>query len=224
MSAYEKELFSNTDVTSNLEIPQSALYLPDAVEDNEIMLAWDHGKIWRFKAPLRRDGTGRRYMSCQWRQFAKDNSLMDRDVVKFYRSTSIVNLYVVSFERCVRGSWTASLISCICASNPPMSAYEKELFSKTDVTGNLEIPRSASALYLPDVAEDNDIMLVWDHGKIWRFKAPLRRDGTGRRYMSCQWRQFAKDNSLMDRDVVKFYAVPFERALRALPLFPGAPL
>ncbi|XP_028100808.1 uncharacterized protein LOC114300140 [Camellia sinensis] len=103
MSAYEKELFSNTDVTSNLEIPQSALYLPDAVEDNEIMLAWDHGKIWRFKAPLRRDGTGRRYMSCQWRQFAKDNSLMDRDVVKFYRSTSIVNLYVVSFERTLRG-------------------------------------------------------------------------------------------------------------------------
>ncbi|GMP69022.1 hypothetical protein CsSME_00028423 [Camellia sinensis var. sinensis] len=66
-----------------------------------------------------------------------------------------------------------------------------------------------------------------------KFKAPVRRDSTGRRYMSCQWRQFAKDNSLMDRDVLKFYrstaianfyVVTFERALRALPLFPGAPL
>ncbi|KAI8006888.1 Dolichyl-diphosphooligosaccharide--protein glycosyltransferase subunit 1B [Camellia lanceoleosa] len=111
-----------------------------------------------------------------------------------------------------------------------VKCFEKEL-SKADVNGNLEIPRSA--LYLPDVTEDNEIMLVWDHGNIWRFKAPVRRDGTGRRYMSCQWRQFAKDNSLMDRDVLEFYrstaianfyVVTFERALRALPLFPGAPL
>ncbi|CAL5343469.1 unnamed protein product [Camellia sinensis] len=111
-----------------------------------------------------------------------------------------------------------------------VKCFEKEL-SKADVNGNLEIPRSA--LYLPDVTEDNEIMLVWDHGNIWRFKAPVRRDGTGRRYMTCQWRQFAKDNSLMDRDVLEFYrstananfyVVTFERALRALPLFPGAPL
>ncbi|KAL7184525.1 hypothetical protein ACSBR2_026645 [Camellia fascicularis] len=111
-----------------------------------------------------------------------------------------------------------------------LKCFEKEL-SKTDVTGNLEVPRDA--LYLPDAAENNEIMLVWDRGKIWNFKAPVRGDGTGRRFMSCQWRQFATKNSLMDRDVLKFYrstaivnfyVVTFERALRALPLFPGAPL
>ncbi|CAL5407315.1 unnamed protein product [Camellia sinensis] len=111
-----------------------------------------------------------------------------------------------------------------------LKCFEKEL-SKTDATGNLEIP--GSALYLPAVAENTEIMYVWDHGKIWKFKAPVRSDGTGRRFMSHQWRQFSKDNSLMDRDVVKLYrsttivnlyVVTFERALRALPLFPGAPL
>ncbi|GMP69015.1 hypothetical protein CsSME_00028416 [Camellia sinensis var. sinensis] len=54
--------------------------------------------------------------------------------------------------------------------------FEKEI-SKTDVTGNLEIPRDA--LYLPDAAENNEIMLVWDNGKIWNFKAPMWGDGTG---------------------------------------------
>ncbi|CAL5343470.1 unnamed protein product [Camellia sinensis] len=97
---FEKEL-SKTDVTGNLEIPRDALHLPDAAENNEIMLVWDHGKIWNFQAPVRGDGR-RRFMSDQWRQFAKDNSLMDRDVLKFYRSTAIVNFYVVTFERALR--------------------------------------------------------------------------------------------------------------------------
>ncbi|KAI8008324.1 hypothetical protein LOK49_LG07G01057 [Camellia lanceoleosa] len=111
-----------------------------------------------------------------------------------------------------------------------LKCFEKEI-SQTDATGNLEIPRDA--LHLPDAMEDRQIMLVWHNGTIWRFRAPVRGDGTGRRYMTCQWRQFARDNSLMHHDVVElyrstfienFFVVTFERALRALPLFPGAPL
>ncbi|GMP69013.1 hypothetical protein CsSME_00028414 [Camellia sinensis var. sinensis] len=98
---FEKVL-SKTDVKGNMEIPRDALYLPDAAENNEIMLVWDKGKIWNFKAPMRGDGTGRRFMSRQWLQFVKDNSLMDRDVLRFYRSTAIVNFYVVTFERALR--------------------------------------------------------------------------------------------------------------------------
>ncbi|THG23047.1 hypothetical protein TEA_024762 [Camellia sinensis var. sinensis] len=241
---FEKEL-SKTDVTGNLEIPRDALHLPDAAENNEIMLVWDHGKIWNFQAPVRGDGR-RRFMSDQWRQFAKDNSLMDRDVLKFYRSTAIVNFYVVTFElsqsqsslvdRNVsrgkdvsRNKWAWWLAEVLVRKDVVLGIALPVLpsrlglvgFSKIDATGNLEIPRDA--LYLANAAENNESMLVWDHGKIWNFKAPVRGDGTSGRYMSCQWLQFAKDNSPMDRDVLKFYCstaivnfyvVTFERALR----------
>ncbi|GMP69035.1 hypothetical protein CsSME_00028436 [Camellia sinensis var. sinensis] len=106
--------------------------------------------------------------------------------------------------------------------------FEKKL-SKTDATGNLEIPMNA--LHLPAV--DNEIMNVRHRDeRIWEFKAPARRDGSGRRYMTCQWRQFVRENDLVDGDIVKFswstadeyYHVVTVKKLRTLQLFPGAPL
>ncbi|KAA8534382.1 hypothetical protein F0562_031900 [Nyssa sinensis] len=78
-------------------------------------------------------------------------------------------------------------------------SFKKKL-SSTDLTRNLEIPRSR-ARHLP--AGNQTMRVLEQNGRPWHFKCSRRRGG--RRYLTDQWRDFVRTVTPRKGDILRFY-------------------
>ncbi|KAA8539107.1 hypothetical protein F0562_025799 [Nyssa sinensis] len=90
---FEKQL-TETDVSSYLEIPEAAQYLPPG--DEAMQVVDENGYVWQFKASV--TTTGRRCLTQQWHNFVAVASPRNGDTLKYYRLFN-QNVYLVKLQR-----------------------------------------------------------------------------------------------------------------------------